>query len=98
MENIIKLKSDKEIYAPNVFKNNGFERISKDDVDPEVINLFKQHGLNTCSDLYVKDGKTYLFDGWEHDQNRLILTHAKYIEAVEVTNLIQEVASCGLVN
>jgi len=86
----LKLQRTSETLAQDVFINHGFTRINRDHVKPELIKRFKHHGLNTLSDLYIKDGKTYIFNGWEKDQYGYMANPAKYLEAVEVTNIIKE--------
>ena len=46
-----------DCYAPDIIRRNGFVRINPDEAD--------------CKAVYEKEGRKYIFDGWEAQQRSL---------------------------
>lgn len=86
----IKVLRGCEIVADNIFINNGFilERIDT----IEQINKIRSLGIksspsNSCR-IWHKDNKKYLFSNWESDDLGRAKFDAKYIVAIDITDLL----------
>lgn len=90
MEHII-IPVSSEADCSQVFKNNGFKR--HDTMGKWFHESFKQAGIKTSPGnsecIYEKGGRLYLFNGWESDAQGRMIRNPKYIEALDVTDIVR---------
>ena len=77
----------------DVFLANGFTRKEHEDMD--IHFRFSSEGIVTSPENSMnhwhKDGRVYLFDGWEEDeQTGLMADNPRFIRALDITDLVKE--------
>lgn len=89
----IKIPINNEISAYDVFINNGYNKQLNEN---EIIhNKLIESGLNiswmSASTHFFKDNKVFVFSNWESNEYNQMVKNPKYIEAVDITDILKEV-------
>ena len=92
MKHITLQRNNTECYPDNVFIRHGFTRVDHDDVNIHL--RFGSLGIVTAignsMQHWHKDGKVYLFDGWEEDEDGYMAKNPRFVIALDITDIVKE--------
>jgi hypothetical protein len=90
--NSIKIPVNHETISTDVFPNNGFTRY--DTCGLYHHDAFASVGICTSpynsEHIFEKNGRLFIFDGWSGDEYGRMGGHSKYINALDVTDIVKE--------
>jgi len=85
----IKIPSNGERTFPDVFISNGFSLAYNEDMElrERILNYGISASMFATCNLFSIDDRVYIFNGWESDQYERMKIDAKFITAIDITNL-----------